>query len=118
MVFCPQIPSLYPFSSYLFSRSGQLLFGLPNSLPLLFLPTCYHTIYTALQWLQSYIYMTLCPTMMLIGAGVDIWLKLVQATAHSPRNLKLRLKSNHLTDLLNGGTLGSRGDHIFFDLNW
>lgn len=41
------------------------------------------------------------PTVMLIGSGVNIWLKLVQATALSPRNLKLSLKSNHLTDLLN-----------------
>ena len=55
--------------------------------------------------------------MMLIGSGVNIWLKLVQATALSPRKLKLSLKSNHLTDLLNGGALGSRGD-IFFDLDW
>ena len=94
------------------------MFGLPNSLLPLFLPTCYHTIFAALQWLQPYLHMTLCPTMMLIGSGVNIWLKLVQATVLSPRKLKLSLKSNHLTDLLNGGALGSRGDHIFFDLDW
>lgn len=51
-------------------------------------------------------------SLMFIASGVDIWPKLAQAVVLLQEIQSGTYKSSCLTDLLNGGDLGSTGDHV------
>lgn len=105
-MFCLLTSSFYPLFHYLFSESGQPLFGLPNSpVPLfwklLFYPApCYYIpLFRVTVDMAMFIHYPVAPpspTTKLIGSGVDTWPNLAQAAALFPRNSKLNLKVKSL----------------------